>query len=65
MLRGHLRLHANVHEHIHKRAAPDLKYWQLRRSEFYIANSITIIAAICAQRGAASPPSPPLEKGRP
>jgi hypothetical protein len=34
-----------VHEHIHRRAAPALKYWQLRRSEFYVANSITIIAA--------------------
>jgi hypothetical protein len=32
----------------HKRAATVLKYWQLRRSEFYAANSITIIAAICA-----------------
>jgi hypothetical protein len=42
-----------VHADIHKLAAPALKYWQLRRSGFYVANSITIIAAIYAQLGAA------------
>jgi hypothetical protein len=45
----------NVHAHIHKHAAPALKYWQLRRSEFYIANSITIVAAIALERGAGPP----------
>ena len=54
--------HANVHADIHKLAAPALKYWQLRRSEFYVANSITIIVAISAALGDGALASLPREK---
>ena len=42
-------LHTNVHEHIRRRVALLLKYWQSRRAKFCAAIIVGIVARIIVQ----------------